>query len=288
MPHIRSCHHRAMSRFAIGDLMIDVEVPAHFECDYTVTGALVAADRARDATVEISALTIDPKDPSTLDAGARYVMERAASKGAAHEIRGSVVLARDDGSCLSGIGNKVVIATLTCPESHRPALEAELREIVGGVDAAHDSFPVPGDKLAFRALRPSHALWFRQTREGLRATVGWKGSGLIPLDRLDAFWGSFVQAPPDDASLLNRILNGIAVELGDHLVTRGFEWCICRDPWGTALAVVALPETAKMVIVPESFVTKRWDNKEPRFLEDGVRAICEQVAGMKKEWGLPS
>lgn len=105
--------------------------------------------------------------------------------------------------------------------------------------------------------------------------------GLPPADVLDEVWEDFLASEPDDdeASLIVSVL-GIA--LGDHLVrARSFAWVILSDAWGTGLGVVAMRGTANVVTDPFNFVAKRWDRREPRFLAEGLRAICRHVDQVK-------
>jgi hypothetical protein len=128
----------------------------------------------------------------------------------------------------------------------------------------------------------SHDRWFEAMRLSLRAAMGWDRPGLVDLAALDDYWASLVESPALAEDIVNRALNAVAVELGDHLVASGFRWSVVRDRWGTSLAVVALPGTGNVVVVPESFVGKRWESRIDRFLDEGVQGILAHLAEVAK------
>lgn len=74
------------------------------------------------------------------------------------------------------------------------------------------------------------------------------------------------------------------VGFGDLLLPLGFDWCVVCDQWGTGLGLVALRETANVVVVPESFVGKRWERREPRFVEHGLAAIRQNLERFRADW----
>jgi Domain of unknown function (DUF3806) len=271
-----------MPRYAIGDLMLDVDIPARFSCAYALSGTLVAKEPARGVTLEISVLTLAPKDPTMRDIGARTVVARATESGVSPRVydrpRGAVVVARiEEDAWRAGVGNRVIVATPTTPAASRAEADAELEQILASAAPAHDEFPA-GDEVGFCALRPSHAPWFEQIRAELRGMIGWSHPGLVSLDALDAFWSAFVDAPPTGADMTTRVLLACAAAFGDHLCEHGFTWCVSSDRWGTALGVVAHPGTSKMLVVPESFVGKRWEARTPRFFAEAVPAIARQAS----------
>ncbi len=269
-----------MRRIAVGDLLVDVEVPDGFEAEYSLSGSLLLGDPERGLAVELSGLTVAPKDPEVRDHCVRDVEARAASRGTSpRRFPGPVAVLREDRSYLAGVGNRMLIATLSGPED--AAFAQQVEALVGSAAAAHDPLPRQGDEVARCPLRPSHALWFDQLRAALGAELD--VDGLPPLGRLDALWLDLVAHPPEEP-LLGRKLAALAVAFGDHLVARGFQWCIAADRWGTGFAVVALPETAQLLLHPESFVGKRWEQQEDRFLEGAVGAVLGMVEKAARDW----
>ena len=56
------------------------------------------------------------------------------------------------------------------------------------------------------------------------------------------------------------------------------------DACGISLGMVALRGTANVVVVPDSFVGKRWERKEPRFVADGLGSITGHVEKMRLDF----
>lgn len=271
-----------MPRFAIGDLTIDVEVPARFRCEYSLSGSLVGLDSSNGSGFELSAIHMVAKDESKRGAeGLNAARDNAKTNDAKLERDTPTLVAYREGPAtwMGGFGSHLLIATLT-----RPELIPDFVEVLASVSAAHDPFP-DGKDTAVVDLRPSHTRWFEQKRTSLLDAESWSpDSGNAP-EKLDLFWGSILAEPPEEEDLLNAMLSGVTVGFGDLLVKRaGFQWCIAKDPWGTSIAVVALRGTANVIVVPESFVAKRWERKEPSFIAAALRDISAHVAKMKAEW----
>ncbi len=68
------------------------------------------------------------------------------------------------------------------------------------------------------------------------------------------------------------------VGFGDLLAKIGFEWTVLSDEWGVSIGMVALRGTANMAVVPSSFVAKRWERKEERFVVEALSEIGAHVA----------
>ena len=86
------------------------------------------------------------------------------------------------------------------------------------------------------------------------------------------------ELPPSDQ--VETMIACAWVGFGDLLVHQlGFQWCMSHDEYGTDLGCVALPETAKLLIVPSSFIAKRWQRQEKRFIEHALPAIAQGVKG---------
>ena len=74
------------------------------------------------------------------------------------------------------------------------------------------------------------------------------------------------------------------VGFGDLLATHGFEWMIISDEYGVSIGTVALRGTANIVVVPDSFVGKRWERKEPRFIVAALGSIAGHVEKMRRDF----
>lgn len=271
-----------MPRFAIGDLTIDVEVPPRFRCEYSLSGSLMGLDSSNGSAFELSALHFVAKDPKQHGSeGLNSARENAKTKGLTLERDTPTVAVYREAptTWLAGFGSHLLIATLTRPE-HSP----DFVDLLASVADAHDPFP-EGQNPAIVDLRPSHTRWFEQKRTSLLDAEAWSPDSANAPEKLDAFWGSILLEPPDEEDLLNAMLGGVTVGFGDLLVKRaGFQWCVVKDEWGTSLAVVALRGTANAIIVPESFVAKRWERKEPSFVASALREISAHVAKLKADW----
>jgi Domain of unknown function (DUF3806) len=264
-------------RFAIGDLTIDVEVPARFTCEYSLSGSLMGLDSSNGSAFELSALHIIAKDPAARGTEALVSTRENAKTTGIELYKDSATLAvyrESANTWMGGFGSHLLVATLTKPE-----LVPEFVEVMTSVGAAHDPFPDTKD-VGIVDLRPSHTRWFEQKRTSLLDSESWSPDSTNAPEKLDAFW-----EPPEEDDLLSAMLGGVTVGFGDLLVKRaGFQWCVAKDEWGTSLAVVALRGTANVVIVPESFVAKRWERKEPKFIADALADIADHVTKFKAEW----
>jgi hypothetical protein len=258
----------SMPRFAIGDLTIDLDVPANFACEYGLNGALVALERSTGAGFEVSAINAGPGQ------GVPLLHKRAteAKVPLHHDTKDLASFFGPPATWLAGFGPHLIIATLRKPE-----LQPQFAQVLESLAPAHDPFP-EGVETATSPLRPSHTRWFEQRRTSLLEAERWSPQSSRAAEKLDDFWASLIADPPAEGDLLNTMLSGITVGFGELLRAHGFEWCVAKDPWGIAVGMVALKGTANMVVIPDAFVAKRWERQEPRFIADSVRAIAEQVA----------
>lgn len=102
------------------------------------------------------------------------------------------------------------------------------------------------------------------------------------LDR--AFAAAYHATPRGDGAAANAIINTVGIAFGEYLVdTLGFEWCIVIDSDGKELAVVALPDTAKVTVFPPNLVAKRWENGTTDFLDDVYKVIQQQVESFRRD-----
>jgi hypothetical protein len=261
-----------MPRFAIGDLTIDVEVPARFRCEYALNGALVGLDAATGAGFELSALQLGKRS------GVEALRESARKDAVdlASETPHFAAYRKNERTWLAGFSTHLLIATVKKPEA-----VPEFAQLLASVGPAHDPFP-EGQEPAFSDLRPSHVRWFEQKRTALLDAQRWSAESAHAPEKLDAFWAELLADTPDDEQLLETMLGAVALGFGDLLVKRaGFQWGVAKDASGVSLGVVALRGTANLLVVPDSFVAGRWEAKEPRFVADAVAAITAQVAKLK-------
>ena len=97
---------------------------------------------------------------------------------------------------------------------------------------------------------------------------------LAAIDRAYATWIS----TPDETDLINGIINGTGVALGQFLVDHaGFRWVIATDDQESALAVLALPGSGDVLVYPINFVAKRWERGEVDFFNKSYEQIAETV-----------
>ena len=258
---------------ACGDLLLDVEVPENFDCSYSFTGSLWAESDQGD--FELSVLRFKPKVPSP-DAGFRLVL---SDGGAPAPTRADVSLHRDDATTTrAGFGNQLIVTT------HTPTLGDVVAGILASLGPAHDPFGPGSERVQSSVLRPSHGAWFAQRRESLLGAIGWHAELPDAAARLDAFWAGLVDAPPSDKHHLETMISCVAVGFGDLLRPFGFEWRIVCDEWGTGLGMVALPGTADVLVVPDSFVGKRWEDRVRTFVEDVLPSLQAHVEKAKAAW----
>ncbi len=283
-----------MARFAIGDLFIDLEVPAHLQAAYSDTGVLMLED-ADDPIylIEASAFTVTPQDPSERTACVKFNRQRARDAGK-HLVevspehvywQESASYADEQDEPMAGLhwrvgyGNRAPLITLSyraadADQLDRRALATTVDAMVRSVRRTHEELaPVDGPAIV-RDLAASQAPWL----ESKRMRLAERFEDAPTLAALDELWKQLVDDEPEESEI-NAVINEVGVALGDELVKsrHAFEWCVVTDAFGTALSVVALRDTAKVVVDPFNFVAKRWDSREPTFLVDGVEGMLSHV-----------
>ena len=83
----------------------------------------------------------------------------------------------------------------------------------------------------------------------------------------------------------NAVINAIGIAFGQHLVdTLGFQWCAVSDSHGQELAVVALPDTAKVLVFPPNLVAKRWESGTTDFLGYIYTGIKDDLDNFRTHW----
>lgn len=291
------------SRIAVGDLLVDVELPADFLRDYEESGCMVAWDAANNFALRISGITVQSRDPQAMNLAVKDTEEQAA-KRQTKPIRVSDSLIwyaytkQSDGNkgplredyWIAGVGNRCLVLTLSYLEAD--AAKLDLLQLHGIVERAIRSTapvvveqPRAGDQMHIMDLADSQRPWLDHHRRNMirriRQELGYEGDGLVPLKVLDELWGRFIAAPPTSNDALNVVLNGMGVLFGDHLVQgRNWEWVILHDAYGMGLAVATLRGKENLNCDPFNYVAKRWERKEVGFLESGYKAISQ----LHEEW----
>jgi len=103
------------------------------------------------------------------------------------------------------------------------------------------------------------------------------------LDR--AFIAAYKAAPKSDVDYVNSTINAIGIAFGQYLVdTLGFQWCAVFDDDGQELAVIALPDTAKVLVFPPNLVAKRWFAGTTDFLVDVYAGIEDDLKVFRNSW----
>jgi hypothetical protein len=264
-------------RIAVGDLLVDLEVPEDFTTTFTDSGSVLFS--RGPLAYEVSTLTLEG-DEGENSLGVQHVLHLAVGEVAR---TGEVVVATDGEAFFAGLGNRVLVATLTCPEVERLEASALLRQLLGTAAPAHDTFGPATESPQFSPLRDSQQPWLEHARASLRATLGWDADGLLPPEELDALWAD-LQVEPPDAEFGEQLVSELAVAFGDHLVAAGFRWGVAKDVFGTTLAVMALEDTARVLVDPRGFVSKRWHRKEAPFFAEALGQIRAHVAAQVREW----
>jgi len=288
------------SRIAVGDLLVDLALPNRLHREYEESGALVVWDDDNLFELRVSGITVTGKDPAAKNLCGESV-ESDAAKAGHQAVRYSAMLgyyAYSESSTwdigpasndywIVGFGNRRFVVTLAYLEANRtrldvPAHHAIVAKAIRSLALNYPDEPRSSDELKIHDLAESQMAWLEHHRRELarrvRRQLGYDGDHPIPLGVLDEFWGGFIAAPPDSDDVLNAILNGVGVALGDHLVRTGkFEWIILADSYGVGLAVVALRGSGNVSTDPFNFVAKRWDRKETPFLAAGVKSLSDLV-----------
>lgn len=103
------------------------------------------------------------------------------------------------------------------------------------------------------------------------------------LDRV--FADAYDAAPDGDGDYANAMINAVGIAFGQYLVdTLGFEWCAVFDSEGQEIAVVALPDTAKVRVFPPNLVAKRWQNGTTDFLGYVYKGIEGELDRFRRDW----
>lgn len=145
------------------------------------------------------------------------------------------------------------------------------------------------DKPTFLPLTPAENAWLAGLHASATALVAEHCPDLAvsPVSdaALDRVWPLWLNAMETNPAAANAGVQALGSAFGALLVERlGFEWAIGTDPWGTDLAVVAMPGTADVAIFPLDFVAKRFESRETSFFADALVQIGESLASVCAEW----
>ena len=144
-------------------------------------------------------------------------------------------------------------------------------------------------KLSFATLTEKERDWINQQLEGaslfVAAMLPGNEEAPVSLQSLDRAFAAWLNASPEDNTEVNGVINAVGIRFGQFLVDdAGFEWTIATDPFGTGLAVRALPGRGDVTVRPANFVAKRWERRESDFLVASFQAIQKQVAEVAADW----
>ena len=149
----------SMERIAVGDLLIDLNLPDDYACEYSLSGSLLAHDEARGIELEISSITAEGKDSDSLDFGIRHVLSSAKSKRRTVVLeQDDLVITREECHWYAGFGNRVVVLTLGSDNEEPPV--NEVVKILTSVAPAHGPLCPDANGIAITSLSQSHALLF--------------------------------------------------------------------------------------------------------------------------------
>jgi Domain of unknown function (DUF3806) len=103
------------------------------------------------------------------------------------------------------------------------------------------------------------------------------------LEALDHAWASWLDRQSVDPEDPNTVVNAVGVAFGQALVEtlEGFTWVIAADEAGRDLAVFGLPGTGDVLVYPANVVAKRYESREPWFLQATHDAIVAEVRQLR-------
>ncbi|MCH9021835.1 MAG: DUF3806 domain-containing protein [Planctomycetes bacterium] len=115
-----------------------------------------------------------------------------------------------------------------------------------------------------------------------------ENNDIKPLEILDkTFKAAFESSLKSDENYANATINAIGIAFGQYLIdTLDFTWCAVSDEYGEDIAIVALPETAKMLVFPTNLVSKRWCAGTTNFLWYVYKGIEGDLKEFKKSWKI--
>lgn len=271
----------APARYAVGDLTLDVLVPAGWRASYSLTGSLLV-DHPEHGDFELSVLTIAPPEGALRHA--RQAAERPGARVLVSS-RSQVVVATENDRVLEWLGGMPgQLAIATAARDASAALIAAVDACLLSAGPAIDPLDWRPGEVAIADLRPSHAPWLDQRRASLAAATGWDGELPVGAAAVEVVWRRLLAGEESD-EVVPAILEAVSVALGDHLCRCGFAWCFSRDDWGTALSVVADRGRSNVVVVPSSFVGKRYERREDGWFSAAVSQIAAQVAKVRHASG---
>lgn len=144
-----------MSRVAVGDLLVDLEAPDHFNVGYEESGALVVWDDGGMMAIRVSGITISGKDPNATNLCVASCKNHAREKGVPFfELSSSLGYYEETSNSdwtegpgvnefiYTGFGNRTFVFTLSYLESDReriplPELRNTMRSMVQSLALTH-------------------------------------------------------------------------------------------------------------------------------------------------------
>ena len=109
----------------------------------------------------------------------------------------------------------------------------------------------------------------------------------LTLGALDRAFAQWLATGETDSHRINAAINVVGVAFGQSLVEGlGLRWVIVSDEQGTELAVHGLPGKGDVLVFPQNFVAKRWDERATHFLGHSYQQIASHVESLRSETGV--
>lgn len=108
----------------------------------------------------------------------------------------------------------------------------------------------------------------------------------LTLGALDRAFAEWLTTGETDSNLINAVINVVGVAFGQSLVEGlGLRWVIVSDERGIELAVHGLPGRGDVLVFPQNFVAKRWEQRTTHFLGHSYEQIASHIESLRSETG---
>ena len=106
----------------------------------------------------------------------------------------------------------------------------------------------------------------------------------LTLGSLDRAFTQWLATEETDSNRINTAINVVGVAFGQSLVHGlGLGWVIVSDEQGTELAVHGLPGKGDVLVFPQNFVAKRWEERATHFLGPSYQQIASHIESLRSE-----
>jgi len=106
----------------------------------------------------------------------------------------------------------------------------------------------------------------------------------LTLGSLDRAFAQWLATDETDSNRINAAINVVGVAFGQSLVQGlGLGWVIASDAQGTELAVHGLPGRGDVLVFPQNFVAKRWEERAAHFLGPSYAQIASHIESIRRE-----